>query len=91
MKYSTMISVKENTFGILKNEKEISFLTLTLGKAYIAPWTVWHVNPSIELNVSATSFALSAKDLRVPSFCAMKLAYDGSPGFGGFTTTSIHA
>ena len=34
----------------------------TLGKAYMAPITSLHLIPSIELNVSATSLALSLND-----------------------------
>ena len=40
------------------------------GKAYIAPCTTLHVNPSIEFKVSATSFARLARLARVPSFWA---------------------
>ena len=40
---------------------------LTCGKAYMAPCTVLQVIPSMELRVSATSLARSAREARVPS------------------------
>ena len=39
----------------------------TCGKAYMAPCTVLQVMPSMELRVSATSLARSAREARVPS------------------------
>mgnify|MGYP006924479739 CR=1 FL=1 len=39
----------------------------TCGKAYMAPCTVLQVIPSMELRVSATSLARSAREARVPS------------------------
>lgn len=56
----------------------------------MAPCTVLHENPSMELSVSAMSLALSASEARVALFSSWKLAYDSSPGRGGFTTTSMH-
>ena len=56
-----------------------------------SPWTVLHENPSIELKVSATNLAFSANDAKIADFWAVKLSYDGSPGLGGLTTTSMQA
>ena len=49
------------------------------------------VKPSIELKVSATNFALSASEDKIEDFWALKLSYDGSPGWGGLTTQSMQA
>ena len=56
-----------------KNSKSTSNKKLYLGKAYMAPWTTQQENPSMELNVSATNWAFSAKEFKTPVFCAVKL------------------
>ena len=45
------------------------------GKAYMAPWTVWQLTPSMALNVSATSFAFFFNSARTWAFSSLENDY----------------